>query len=475
MRRSAPTRRSTPATPAAAPTRSAPTAPSAGSIRPATRSGPPPPSAPPAPPTGARSTSTPSPSTPPDSRSGAAPSPATSPPRRRSAATAPSTSAPSTASSTPSTPTPAPIAGASPPPSTSTAPRRWAADAQGKTTAIYIGSADGSIYALRPDGSLLWRYDTGDPIRSSPVVGRTPNGEGEIVYVGSSNGKLYAIDAASGRRRWSFDTTPPSGPLRDRNDLNGSPALGRHGIYIGGEHGYLAYVPYDYCLHRRDPRCERSPAQEFGSSVDRVFFVTPGGTTRAPARRKGAGGDGARHPPDRPPRRGHEERQDGRAGLRRARPRHPQLPLPHPALRRRAVPLHPPRWPAAGGDEVSAAGRRRLGGDAGDGQLRHDDRLPHRAGRRAAAAGGWPPPRQRAEDQPPGAAAALAAAERQPDRLRQLRPDRRHPAQDQAEPQWGGEDPDVGGRGRGAPAAGPSPIRAATSPSRSRAPTAATR
>ncbi len=154
-----------------------------------------------------------------------------------------------------------------------------APDAQGETKAIYIGSADGSLYALRPDGSLIWRYDTGDPIRSSPALGRGPGGKSEIVYFGSSNGRLYALDAATGKRRWSFDTTPASGALRDRNDLNGSPALGRHGIYIGGEHGYLTYVPYDYCLHRSDRRCERSPGQEFGNSVKRVFFVTPGGTT----------------------------------------------------------------------------------------------------------------------------------------------------------------------------------------------------
>jgi outer membrane protein assembly factor BamB len=46
---------------------------------------------------------------------------------------------------------------------------------RGNTTAIYFGSADGTLYALRPDGSL-WKYDTGDVIRSSPVIGRTPDG-----------------------------------------------------------------------------------------------------------------------------------------------------------------------------------------------------------------------------------------------------------------------------------------------------------
>ena len=74
-------------------------------------------------------------------------------------------------------------------------------------------------------------------MRSSPVLGRAPRGGGRILYVGSSNGSLYALDAETGRRRWSYDTTPRDPVLRDRNDLNCSPALGRRGVYIGGEHG----------------------------------------------------------------------------------------------------------------------------------------------------------------------------------------------------------------------------------------------
>ena len=104
-----------------------------------------------------------------------------------------------------------------------------ATNAEGQTSAIFITSTDGSVYAIHPSGHLLWRYDTGDPIRSSPVLGRKPHGGGQILYVGSSNGKLYALYAANGRRRWSFDTTPRDPALRDRNDLNGSPALGYSG------------------------------------------------------------------------------------------------------------------------------------------------------------------------------------------------------------------------------------------------------
>lgn len=147
-------------------------------------------------------------------------------------------------------------------------------------SSVYIASADGSVYALDLRGNLRWRYDTGDTIRSSPVLGRAPRGGARILYVGSANGELYALDRRTGRRRWSFDTTPRDPVLRDRNDLNSSPALGRRGVYIGGEHGRLVFVPYDWCLRTRgDARCNRRPGEAFGGNLTRMAFVTPGGTT----------------------------------------------------------------------------------------------------------------------------------------------------------------------------------------------------
>ncbi len=145
---------------------------------------------------------------------------------------------------------------------------------------IYIASTDGSVYAVDHSGRQRWRYDTGDVIRSSPVLGRAPHGSGRILYVGSAAGSLYALDARSGRRRWSYDTTPRHPMLRDRNDLNSSPALGRRGVYIGGEHGNITHVPYDWCLRRRDPRCDGSPGEAFGPNLTRTAFLTPGGSTR---------------------------------------------------------------------------------------------------------------------------------------------------------------------------------------------------
>ncbi len=151
-------------------------------------------------------------------------------------------------------------------------------DAAGNTAAVYFGSADGQVYALDAQGGLKWSFDTGDPVRSSPTLGAAPEG-GDIVYVGSGNGKLYAINAWNGTRRWSFDTTLNDPELRDRNDLNASPALGKTGVYIAGEQGYLWYVPYDYPLKAQDTRCSVNPKEDLPNTATGLFFVTPGGTT----------------------------------------------------------------------------------------------------------------------------------------------------------------------------------------------------
>jgi outer membrane protein assembly factor BamB len=154
-------------------------------------------------------------------------------------------------------------------------------DSRGQTDAIYCASTDGYCYAFRPDGSLIWKFATRMPIRSSPVLGAGPDG-GRIVYFGCGDGRLYALNAANGSLRWAYDTTPDDPELADRNDLNGSPALGKAGIAIGGEHGSLWHIPYDYPLHNpQDPRSLTrlpEPATADGASL---LYVTPGGNLQA--------------------------------------------------------------------------------------------------------------------------------------------------------------------------------------------------
>ena len=53
---------------------------------------------------------------------------------------------------------------------------------------VYVGSNDRHIYALEASGgALIWRYETGDQVDSSPLVA-----DG-IVYVGSRDQHAYAL------------------------------------------------------------------------------------------------------------------------------------------------------------------------------------------------------------------------------------------------------------------------------------------
>lgn len=150
----------------------------------------------------------------------------------------------------------------------------YASPAQLSDGRIVVASTDGSVYALDPErGDVAWAFDTLAPIRSSPAV----DGEDHI-YFGSGDGRLFAIEP-DGRLRWSFRCIDG-----DRDDLNGSPGLGPHGIHIGGENGSICFVPYDYCLSdagRADARCASDADEEVPDDGARLYFTSRFGGLRA--------------------------------------------------------------------------------------------------------------------------------------------------------------------------------------------------
>ena len=140
---------------------------------------------------------------------------------------------------------------------------------------VFIGSWDGVFYALdATTGQLKWRYQAGvDPVTHNQVGFQSSaavmNG---AVYVGCRDGHVYAFDAATGQRLWDYSTsqswvnsTPAvrdglvyaatsdthrffaldarSGRLRftvdTRHLVFGSPALSGDRIYVGVMNGRL--------------------------------------------------------------------------------------------------------------------------------------------------------------------------------------------------------------------------------------------
>jgi len=94
----------------------------------------------------------------------------------------------------------------------------------GSDGTIYVGSADGKVYAVQPDGTKKWEFDTRSTVTSSPTVDYY---SAEIViYVGAGDGTVYAIDA-DGNQKWAFTAG---------GAVSSSPAISYLGvIYVGSE------------------------------------------------------------------------------------------------------------------------------------------------------------------------------------------------------------------------------------------------
>ncbi len=66
---------------------------------------------------------------------------------------------------------------------------------------LYIGSTDGKLYALdAAGGDSLWVFDTGDDVEAPPML------LDSTVFIGSLSGEFFAIDAISGEQKWSYKT-----------------------------------------------------------------------------------------------------------------------------------------------------------------------------------------------------------------------------------------------------------------------------
>lgn len=116
---------------------------------------------------------------------------------------------------------------------------------------VYIGTADGRLYAVRAaDGSAIWSFSTKGAINSTPAV------DHGTVFVSSRDGNIYAFDAATGQQRWSFASagerrftapgihgmTPKAELMPDPFDVFlSSPTVVDGTVYVGsGDHNIYA-------------------------------------------------------------------------------------------------------------------------------------------------------------------------------------------------------------------------------------------
>jgi outer membrane protein assembly factor BamB len=84
---------------------------------------------------------------------------------------------------------------------------------------VYVGSADKRLYAVDAEtGRVRWSFAAQGSIRSTPAVS-----EG-AVYFGSWDGKVYALSAEGGEEVWSYEAGLP---------IQGSPAVAGGRVIVG--------------------------------------------------------------------------------------------------------------------------------------------------------------------------------------------------------------------------------------------------
>jgi outer membrane protein assembly factor BamB len=112
-----------------------------------------------------------------------------------------------------------------------TGQRLYSSPAIGADGTLYFGTSDkeapelSRFLALNPGGTLKWEYPAGAPVLSSPAV--DANG---VIYVGLSSGALCAFNP-DGSVKWSYAA---------QDAVNGNPSIGADGtLYFGDAAGYL--------------------------------------------------------------------------------------------------------------------------------------------------------------------------------------------------------------------------------------------
>ncbi len=96
---------------------------------------------------------------------------------------------------------------------------RYGSSALAHARRIYIGSADGNLYALSDaSGREEWRASTKGKVYASPVVYQ------DAILFGSFDGMLYSVNAADGKPRWQRDT---------RGAIVTAPAIAGERVIVG--------------------------------------------------------------------------------------------------------------------------------------------------------------------------------------------------------------------------------------------------
>ncbi|MBN1818199.1 MAG: PQQ-binding-like beta-propeller repeat protein [Sedimentisphaerales bacterium] len=114
----------------------------------------------------------------------------------------------------------------------------------------FFGSADGHVYAVNPDGSHAWDFDVPGPVGGSVILSPSLGLDGSVYAGGLYNAILYALDPNDGSIRWECDLTGDDEP--DSKSFTVAPVVAPDGtIYavLTGDTRLYAINPADGSVH----------------------------------------------------------------------------------------------------------------------------------------------------------------------------------------------------------------------------------
>ena len=147
---------------------------------------------------------------------------------------------------------------------------------------IYIGSCDTYFYAMNPNGTIKWRFKTGDIIKGPASIA-----DDGIVYIGSFDDSLYALFPNNGTMKWKCDIW---------YGTNTNPSIASDGtIYVGSDKLYAIYpngttkwsfdMGPERHIHQSSPAISADGTIYVGTNIGEIsggeiIAVNPDGTER---------------------------------------------------------------------------------------------------------------------------------------------------------------------------------------------------
>lgn len=96
---------------------------------------------------------------------------------------------------------------------------------------IYVGANNSDFYAVRPDGSLRWKFEA-EPELAGIWSSAALSADGKLVFFGANKGGIYAVRTADGTLAWR--------DMLFGGSVYASPTLdGRGTLYVGATTGHV--------------------------------------------------------------------------------------------------------------------------------------------------------------------------------------------------------------------------------------------